>query len=259
MQATIDILVNQKSFRFKFDTGASVSIIPQSIWMQIGRPVLRICDRLRTYGESVLDPLGVCHVTDIQPLFGIPWILAMNFNMPSGVSFCQRKLSALSTIQHTGHENLKVSNVLGKYGDIFSDGIGIIKQRIHLPLKAISIQEIEMMIKEGNLVEVQTEDHKLPALSIDNPKQKWYWNGDFNMHFRNVKNALLQWRSTVPYDLNKPLFVMADASEHGLGDVLAHKNLSGVTNNSICIKTSHKGRTELRHDRSGGLSCRIRH
>ncbi|KAI0988793.1 hypothetical protein GJ496_005219 [Pomphorhynchus laevis] len=31
MQATIDILVSQKPFQFKFDTGASVSIIPQSI------------------------------------------------------------------------------------------------------------------------------------------------------------------------------------------------------------------------------------
>ncbi|KAI0988924.1 hypothetical protein GJ496_011852 [Pomphorhynchus laevis] len=52
----------------------------------------------------------------------------MNFNMPPGVSFCQRKPSALSTIQHTRHENLKLSNVLGEYGNLFSDGIGIIKQ-----------------------------------------------------------------------------------------------------------------------------------
>ncbi|KAI0978344.1 hypothetical protein GJ496_002592 [Pomphorhynchus laevis] len=48
-----------------------------------------------------------------RTLFGIPWILAINFNILPGVSFCQRKLSALSTTQHTRHENLKLSYVLG--------------------------------------------------------------------------------------------------------------------------------------------------
>ncbi|KAI0987102.1 hypothetical protein GJ496_008913 [Pomphorhynchus laevis] len=74
-----------------------------------------------------IDIIVVEH-QDTQPLFGIPWILAMKFNMPPDVSFCQRKLSALSTIQHNGHENLKLSNVLSKYGDLFSNGICIIEQ-----------------------------------------------------------------------------------------------------------------------------------
>ncbi|KAI0987103.1 hypothetical protein GJ496_008914 [Pomphorhynchus laevis] len=66
-----------------------------------------------------------------------------------------------------------------------------------------------------------------PRYQLTSTKQKWYWNGDFNRHFQNVKNALLQWKLNVPYDLNKPLLVMSDASKYGLGDVLAHKNLLG--------------------------------
>ncbi|KAI0988205.1 hypothetical protein GJ496_006864 [Pomphorhynchus laevis] len=126
---------NQKPFRFEFDTWASLSIIQQSIWMQIWRSILRICEDYEHMKEK-------CPVQYVENNYDNSWVWSTMCNDYSTLT-----------------------------------------------------------------------KHKLPALSIDRPKTKM--------------NALLQWRSTVPHDLNKPLFVMTDASVYGLEAVLAHKNLSG--------------------------------
>ncbi|KAI0984737.1 hypothetical protein GJ496_009377 [Pomphorhynchus laevis] len=60
--------------------------------------IFALIENIRVREQNFVLPVTVVEHQDTQPLFGIPWILAMNFNMPPGVSFCQRKLSALSTI-----------------------------------------------------------------------------------------------------------------------------------------------------------------
>ncbi|CAK9295501.1 unnamed protein product [Gordionus sp. m RMFG-2023] len=105
-RANLTAEINGLDVEFDFDTGAQASLIGIDIWTSIGRPKIRPTSPLTAYGDHPLDvkgetqvnvrigsqtrtlPVVIMNTTGV-PLFGLPWIIAFNLEMPRQVMIKQ--------------------------------------------------------------------------------------------------------------------------------------------------------------------------
>ncbi|KAI0984281.1 hypothetical protein GJ496_010997 [Pomphorhynchus laevis] len=100
----INVEISGKHIYMEYDTGASVNVLPISIWRTIGRPTLRFATKLATYDNHEIILLRACTVTvtcqnqvrkhdavvvDIQSrsIFVRTWITACRIEWPECIRY----------------------------------------------------------------------------------------------------------------------------------------------------------------------------
>ena len=129
----IDLSINNRNLQMDLDTGASVSVINNTVWTQIGSPVLnKVSGNLRDYSHNKIPCLGYCKVNvrygdqehslrlfvvkgTGSSLFGREWL--------SKIKLDWHELG----IMKVSHDEFDLKKTVKKYETLFSNKLGLIK------------------------------------------------------------------------------------------------------------------------------------
>jgi len=99
-----------------YDPGASCTVIPETLWLQLGAPALTASPQLYAYSDVPIVTLGSTQVwveydgrrlrlpvavvkSQDSALFGLDWCRAWNMPLPKGVRLCKITSKALPDAQ----------------------------------------------------------------------------------------------------------------------------------------------------------------
>lgn len=221
--AQIIVNLNGKKINMEFDSGARASMIGRSLWEEIGSPKLTEChSRFVAYGNNYINVLGECMIRakiknktryvravvvngDEKPLFGLPWMLEFEMQLPPDVSISKViNKSTKERLESSSCDDKQVRSLINEFKDVFSDGLGTIKdfkaqihlkenaepkffpaRRVPFPLQKRVEFELARLVDDGVLEEIDTintpVEWSTPTVNIEKPNGSIRICGDFRV------------------------------------------------------------------------------
>lgn len=222
-RAQIIVNLNGKKINMEFDSGARASMIGRSLWEEIGAPKLEEChSRFVAYGNNHINVMGECTVTvkiknksrnvraiivngDEKPLFGLPWMLAFEMQLPPDVSISKIVNKNVETnLQSLKVDEKQIKRLINEFKDVFAEELGTIKdfkaqihlkensepkffpaRRVPFPLQKRVEFELARLVNEGVLEEIDVVDTPVewstPTVNIEKPNGSIRICGDFRV------------------------------------------------------------------------------
>ncbi|XP_054279081.1 uncharacterized protein K02A2.6-like [Macrosteles quadrilineatus] len=228
-RATIDVELNGYNVRMEFDSGARVSAISLSLWDKInssGESLKKTSDVITGYGKNKLEVMGKTFVDvtlrnrtkrlpvivlleDDVPLFGLPWSVAFNLNLPREVRV-RRIDNGKTNSKETGKNEESYRKTLQKevetltqeFSELFRDELGTISdsnevihlksgtkpvsfgaRRVPFPLREAVERELQRLVQEGVLEAVDPSETPIewstPTVNVDKGGGRVRICGDF--------------------------------------------------------------------------------
>lgn len=255
------VCINGVHLRMELDTGAEVSIVPQTVWKQLGRPELQPAPRLRAYGGTYRDimgqtevdveyrgqvqrlPLAILETDKAVSLFGQPWIRAFNAINLHAVSEVPGLQSLLKEYEDL-FESHKIGTIRGQKAHLYFKENA--QFRLHkarpLPfaLKPRVETELERLVSIGVLTLVdKAEFATTPLVAVLKPNNSVRLCGDFKVSL-NPQLSVQQYPLPTMADVLQTAAGGAHFSKLDLADAYLQVELDDDSRRYV-VFTTHKG------------------